>query len=175
MEPEQPEQAASKRGGREMTLEVLLQATKLTVGKHENLAHYLKRMTHLTLNGDGAGSTKKTPPIRKIQNLHHCPNLKVLYLYDNDIDVIENLEPVPQLSHLHLQHNRIARMDGLGTLQHLEKLYLDGNRISRLEGLGGCFFLQELHLSNQIVSPDAEFMFEEDTMRTLSVSHACSI
>ncbi|TMW65123.1 hypothetical protein Poli38472_009290 [Pythium oligandrum] len=149
---------------REITTEVLVHASKLSVGKTEHLEHYLKRVTHLTLNG----SEKKV--IKRIQHLQRCPNLKVLYLYDNEIQVLEGLDGVSQLTHLHLQNNWIERMENLTALRQLEKVYLEGNRISRLEGLGNCLYLQELHLSNQRLSPSTVFSFEEETIRALSRS-----
>ncbi|EGZ29707.1 hypothetical protein PHYSODRAFT_261155 [Phytophthora sojae] len=160
--------ASARPSAREITVEVLLNATKLSVGKHENLGHYLKRVTHLVLNGDA--SKALFGAIRKIQNLHHCPNLKVLYLYDNEVEVIENLDAVPQLTHLHLQGNSLCRIENLESLRLLEKLYLEKNAISRLEGLAGCFRLQELYLANQRVPEDTFFSFEEETLRTLAGS-----
>ncbi|KAG7387796.1 hypothetical protein PHYPSEUDO_013695 [Phytophthora pseudosyringae] len=161
-------------GGREITVDVLLNATKLSVGKREQLSHYLKRITHLALNGDASKALEKgesdAGAIRKIQNLHHCPNLKVLYLYDNEVEAIENLDAVPQLTHLHLQGNCLRRIENLESLRVLEKLYLEKNRIVRLEGLAGCFRLQELYLANQNVPIDLRFSFEEDTMRALTGS-----
>lgn len=148
---------------REITVEMLVHATKLSVGKNENLDHYLKRLTHLTLNG--------TPKrlLQRIQNLHHCPSLQVLYLYDNAIPVIENLDVVPQITHLHLQNNQIERLQNLEPLSRMEKLYLEGNRISRLEGLQGSHSLQELHLANQVLAPDVEFSFQMESIHTLAV------
>ncbi|CEG46234.1 Protein phosphatase 1, regulatory subunit, and related proteins [Plasmopara halstedii] len=159
---------------REICIEVLLHATKLSVGKHEHLSHYLKRITHLTLNGNVNISLKKEQnaagPICKIQNLHHCPNLKVLYLYDNTIETIENLDVVPQLTHLYLQNNKVQKIENLESLALLEKLYLDNNNIVKLEGLRNCFQLKELSLANQDVPLDKHFSFEEDTMQTLACS-----
>ncbi|ETL80843.1 hypothetical protein F442_19332 [Phytophthora nicotianae P10297] len=161
-------------GGREITIEVLLHATKLSVGKKEHLSHYLKRITHLALNGDASKALMKggSDPhaIHKIQNLHHCPNLKVLYLYDNEIETIENLDVVPHLAHLHLQGNCLRRIENLESLRLLEKLYLEKNSIVRLERLTGCSRLQELYLANQNVPIDTHFSFEEDTMRNLACS-----
>ncbi|RLN58407.1 hypothetical protein BBJ29_005576 [Phytophthora kernoviae] len=168
------QQGSARGGGREITLEVLLNATKLSVGKKEHLSHYLKRITHLALNGDVSKILDKggnaDGAIRKIQNLHHCPNLKVLYLYDNEIETIENLDVVPQLTQLHLQGNCLHRMENLKPLKLLEKIYLEKNTISRLEGLRDCLRLQELHLANQAVPLDLEFSFEEETMWALARS-----
>lgn len=162
--PPPPPSSSSQKSVREINIEALVHATKLTVGKHENLEHYLKRLTHLTLNGDA----KRV--FRKIENLRHCPNLKVLYLYDNEIQKIENLDIVPQLSHLHLQNNQIQRIENLDALPQLEKVYLEGNRIARLEGLQNCYYVQELHLSNQTLAPATSFSFESQTLQVLSVS-----
>ncbi|DBA04762.1 TPA: hypothetical protein N0F65_004399 [Lagenidium giganteum] len=160
-EPEQP-CATAKTTTREITIETLVHATKLTVGKHEQLEQYLKRLTHLTLNGVGAKR------FQRIQNLHHCPNLKVLYLYDNAITKVEGLDCVPLLTHLHLQNNQIEVMEGMEQLVHLEKLYLEGNRIATLEGLDHCNGLQELHMPNQALPPSTLFTFSEESVRAIS-------
>jgi Leucine-rich repeat (LRR) protein len=148
---------------REITVETLVQASKLTVGKNEHLDQYLKRVTHLTLNGN----EKKV--FKKIQLLEKCPNLKVLYMYDNEIETIENINCIPLLTHLHLQHNWIQKMEGMEALPLLEKLYIEGNRIPRLEGLGNCVYLQELHMSNQNLAKSETFSFDEATIQALSV------
>ncbi|GLD99582.1 hypothetical protein PINS_up008308 [Pythium insidiosum] len=102
-----------------------------------------------------------------MQNFHYCPNLKVLYLYDNEIEAIEGLDRVRQLTHLHLQNNLIVKMEQLDALPLLEKLYLEGNQIKRLEGLEHCMMLQELHLSNQRLSPSSTFSFEPSSIQAL--------
>ncbi|OWZ08542.1 hypothetical protein PHMEG_00018897 [Phytophthora megakarya] len=166
-------QNEQRDASREITVEVLLNATKLSVGRHEQLSHYFKRVTHLALNGDASKTLKgsdKKGVIRKIKNLHHCPNLKVLYLYDNEVETIENLVAVPQLTHLHLQGNRLQRIENLESLKMLEKLYLDKNAIVKLEGLTECYCLSELYLANQNIPVDLHFSFEEDSMRTLADS-----
>ncbi|RLN58855.1 hypothetical protein BBJ28_00010768 [Nothophytophthora sp. Chile5] len=165
----EPQRMSSRDGEREITVEALLNATKLSVGKNEHLSHYLKRITHLALNGDVSKPLLKGGAIRKIQNLHLCPNLKVLYLYDNEVEVIENLDVVPELTQLHLQGNCLRRMENLTPLHHLEKLYLEKNAITQLEGLCDCLELQELYLANQAVPTDRFFTFDEDTMHSLSV------
>lgn len=183
-----PTPRSSASGGREITLETLVHATGLTVGKNESLAHFLKRVTHLTLNGDALSATGKVPggsnnnssrskAIRRIQNLHHCPNLKVLYLYNNEIEEIGPIDAdVPQLSHLYLQNNRIGAMQGLAGLHQLEKLYLSGNRIVRLEGLASdCAALQELHMSNQALAPDVTFSFDPNSLYAIAVSCSCCL
>lgn len=156
--------AKDPRGERAITIDALVHATKLTVAKHESLEHFLRRLTHLTLSGDARKA------VRRIENLHYCPNLRVLYLYDNDIRAIEGLADVPQLTHVHLQNNAIRTLENLDCLPLLEKLYLEGNRIARLEGLERCCFLQELHLSNQQLAPGVQFSFDSQSLLALSVS-----
>lgn len=148
---------------REIDVEMLVHATKLSIGKNENLDHYLKRLTHLTLNG--------TPKrlLQRIQNLHHCPSLQVLYLYDNAILTIENLDVVPYITHLHLQNNQIERLENLEPLTKMEKLYVEGNHIARLEGLQDSHSLQELHLANQVLAPEVEFSFHMESINILAV------
>ncbi|TYZ64330.1 hypothetical protein PybrP1_012299 [[Pythium] brassicae (nom. inval.)] len=159
-----PKNGDIARSERAVNIDVLVHATKLTVAKHENLEHYLRRLTHLTLTGDARKA------VRRIENLHHCPNLRVLYLYDNDICAIEGLESTPLLTHVHLQNNRIRKLERLECLPLLEKLYAEGNSIARLEGLHGCCFLQELHLSNQQLASGALFSFDSQSLQAISRS-----
>lgn len=55
-------------------------------------------------------------------NLYHCRNLSVLYLYDNNISRIKNLGFASNLTHLYLQKNEITKIEGLDKLRRLTKL-----------------------------------------------------
>ena len=68
---------------RRITPDMVLRATSLTKSSKESTEQYLQRVTHLHLQGKC---------IKKIEGLDSCTNLKVLYLYDNQIEQIENLE-----------------------------------------------------------------------------------
>jgi hypothetical protein len=48
--------------------------------------------------------------------------LKVLYLYDNDIEEAFGVEVAVQLTHLYLQNNALTRTIGMMTLRNLTKL-----------------------------------------------------
>lgn len=51
-----------------------------------------------------------------------CRNLRVLYLYDNQISQIQNLGFASHLTHLYLQNNCISCIENLSSLKNLEKL-----------------------------------------------------
>lgn len=55
-------------------------------------------------------------------NLYHCRNLSVLYLYNNNIARIKNLGFATNLTHLYLQKNEITKIEGLDNLKRLTKL-----------------------------------------------------
>ena len=55
-------------------------------------------------------------------NLYHCRNLSVLYLYDNNIARVKNLGFATNLTHLYLQKNEITKIEGLDNLRRLTKL-----------------------------------------------------
>lgn len=55
-------------------------------------------------------------------NLYHCRNLSVLYLYDNNISRIKDLGFATNLTHLYLQKNEITKIEGLDNLRRLTKL-----------------------------------------------------
>jgi len=143
---------------RRIKLDMVLAATSLARGKVESADSYLKRVTHLHLQG------KK---IKYIENLDQCTNLKVLYLYDNTIEQIENLSFSKALSYLYLQNNLIARIPSLD-LSNLFKLYLDDNEIQYVSGLEACVRLEELHLANQRLPSFTSLQFDTVTLDALS-------
>lgn len=51
-----------------------------------------------------------------------CKNLRVLYLYDNQISQIQNLDFASNITHLYLQNNFITCIENLSSLKNLEKL-----------------------------------------------------
>nr|CCA20389.1 conserved hypothetical protein [Albugo laibachii Nc14] len=154
----------SNKVERVITRDLLLSATNLTLGKQESTDHFLGRITHLTL----CGNQKRV--IRGIKNLHHCPNLKVLYLYDNAIEKLENVDAAPHLTHLYLQNNRISEIENLDGLIGLEKLYLSQNLISCVKGLESQHNLLELHLSDQALPSSHAMSFEKASITALAQS-----
>ena len=80
----------------------------------------------------------------------HSLNLKVWYLYDNQLERIENMQCVRQLTHLHLDNNDVREISGLDCLPQLQKLFLSRNCIARIGGLEALANLQELHVADQV-------------------------
>lgn len=58
--------------------------------------------------------------IEKIEGLQGCPNLKKLWLIENQISVVENLEPCTGLQELYLTSNKITEIKGLDNLANLK-------------------------------------------------------
>lgn len=139
---------------------------KKSLRKHssgESIRSYLKSLTHLHFDSCN---------ISQIVNLEFCPNLRVLYLYDNKISKIEGLSQNKNLIHLHLHHNLIEKIEGLDALVNLQKLYLNHNRISRLEGLNQLTKLEELYLQHQ----DTQGMtIDETVIPCLKVSEGLNL
>lgn len=73
----------------------------------------LAKITHLTMNDKR---------LSRMENLHRCQRLQILYLYDNRITRIESLASCPALSILYLQNNLINQISGLEGLTSLKKL-----------------------------------------------------
>jgi len=143
------------------SLEMIARATKLRPLSKEPQEKFLERITNLSLHSKRLNS---------MANLDVCPNLRILFLYNNQIARIENLSFATSLIHLYLENNQITEIEQLNGLRHLTKLFLDGNMISRLQGLEDCTSLEEVHLSNQRL-PDGEcFSFDEDVLDRLSES-----
>lgn len=142
-----PEPVVVRRGAAVMvqriTQELLLASTSYakSSARTSRKDHILARQTHLSLNGKR---------IKHIEGLGVCSALLVLYLFDNQIEVLDGLQDVPNLTHLYLQHNDIHEVHDLSSLGRLQKLYLNGNCLSSLEPfavLGPT--LVELHVGSQ--------------------------
>ncbi|KAL4630932.1 protein phosphatase 1 regulatory subunit 42 [Arapaima gigas] len=134
-------------------------AAYLKTRRHESLAQYLKKLTHLNF------SNKK---IEDIEDLSMCRNLTVLYLYDNQIKQICNLDFASNLTHLYMQNNHITRIANLSSLRKLSRLFLGGNSIRVLEGLEQLGELQELHVEGQRLPVGEKLLFDPRTLHSLS-------
>ncbi|ELU18264.1 hypothetical protein CAPTEDRAFT_90529 [Capitella teleta] len=130
--------------------------------RDEDIQHYLKRLTHLYLEGkfiDEIGD-----------DLSSCRNLTVLYLYDNKLSHIPNLNQNFNLTHLYLQNNFISKMESLSGLPKLSKLYIGNNNITVIEGLDKLTCIQELHVENQKLPLGEKLLFDPRSLSALSRS-----
>lgn len=143
---------------RKITTNMLLNATSLTKSSSESNDAYLKRVTHLHLQGKS---------IKVIENIEKCTSLKVLYLYDNQIEVIENLEFASTLQYLQLQCNEIKEIPELA-MPNLTKLFLDENEIAYVSGLEHCVKLEELHISKQRLPSFTSLQFDPLSLSAMS-------
>jgi hypothetical protein len=92
----------------------------------------------------------------------------VLYLYDNQIEVIENLEFAQILQYLYLQNNLIKEIPPMPTMANLTKLFLDENEIQYVTGLDLCTKLEELHIANQRLPQFTALEFDPQCLDTFS-------
>jgi len=123
--------------------------------KGQSVTVLLGRITHLQL---------QNKRICRIDRLKRCPNLQVLYLYDNLIERMENMECSSCLTHLYLQRNRITSVEGAPA--SVVKLFLDGNRIAEINHLDHLPNLQELSLASQMPSvPNATLSLSQGALR----------
>jgi len=97
--------------------------------------------------------------IKKIEGLDSCTNLKVLYLYDNQIEQIENLEFAGIVQYVLLQNNLIEEIPHLA-MPKLRKLYLDENQISFVGGLEELEVVEELHVARQRIPSFSALEFD---------------
>ncbi|XP_073794431.1 leucine-rich repeat-containing protein 23 isoform X4 [Danio rerio] len=66
----------------------------------------------------------------------YLPNLRHLYLAQNNIKKLEGLEKLERLITLHLRHNQLETLDGLSaSMKCLEYLNVRGNLISSMRAL----------------------------------------
>ena len=105
----------------------------------EPVDQFLQRLVQLSLNDRH---------VKDMTGIDACPNLRLLYLRNNQIPAITHLDHL-HLTHLDLQYNYIERLEGLEGCPSLTHLYLSFNRIKEITSLAGPVALQELHLSSQ--------------------------
>eukprot|EP01117_Protostelium_nocturnum_P019047 TRINITY_DN8138_c0_g1_i2.p1 TRINITY_DN8138_c0_g1~~TRINITY_DN8138_c0_g1_i2.p1 ORF type:complete len:267 (+),score=70.44 TRINITY_DN8138_c0_g1_i2:106-906(+) len=82
--------------------------------------------------------------IEKIENLHLCRQLEIVYLQSNRIEKLENLSKLKNLKYLNLAVNRITEIENLQGCESLQKLDLTANYISNLKGIANLSELEHL-------------------------------
>jgi protein phosphatase 1 regulatory subunit 42 len=93
--------------------------------------------------------------------------LQVLYLYDNQIELIQNLGFASILQYLYLHNNLIKEIPNL-PMPALKKLYLDDNEIQTVSGLSSCTLLEELHIARQRLPSYAALKFQPESLNSIS-------
>ncbi len=94
-------------------------------------------------------------------------NYQVLYLYDNQIELIQNIGFATILQYLYLHNNLIKEIPNL-PMPSLKKLYLDDNEVQTVSGLSACVHLEELHIARQGLPTYASLHFERDSLNAIS-------
>ncbi|XP_036368363.1 protein phosphatase 1 regulatory subunit 42-like isoform X2 [Octopus sinensis] len=129
--------------------------------RDESVYHYLKRLSHLHLEGKN---------LTEIDcDFSVCPQLSVLYLYDNHLTAIPDLSRNRNLSHLYLQDNQIRHIPDLSSLIQLTKLYLSNNCIAVIEGLKNLHHLNELYIDRQQLPPGEKLLLDPRSIRAIAV------
>ncbi|XP_025932802.1 protein phosphatase 1 regulatory subunit 42 isoform X6 [Apteryx rowi] len=158
----------------------------------EYFAQYLRRITHLNLSDKNIDTIRKSEKAKESSGIGYkpseinkfglvkwlfqiiqgdlslCRNLRVLYLYDNQISQIQNLDFATNLTHLYLQNNCISCIENLSSLKHLEKLYLGGNCIAVVEGLDKLEEIRELHIESQHLPLGEKLLFDPRSLTSLA-------
>ncbi|NXP74746.1 PPR42 phosphatase, partial [Ramphastos sulfuratus] len=144
-----------------LTTELIARGMAQRNRSQENLGQRLRKITHLNFSDKS---------IDVIGDFSLCKNLRVLYLYDNQIRQIQNLDFALNVTHLYLQNNCIAAMENLSSLKNLEKLYLGGNCITVLEGLDKTDKIRELHMESQRLPLGEKLVFDPCSLSSLAKS-----
>lgn len=95
--------------------------------------------------------------------------MQVLYLYDNQIELIQNLGFSTILQYLYLHNNLIKEIPNL-PMPNLKKLYLDDNEIQTVSGLTNCVNLEELHIARQRLPSYASLQFQQESLNSINRS-----
>lgn len=130
----------------QVTAEELIQkgAKKKPVGG-QTMTTYYKSITHLHF------ANQKL--LDDIAAVTLCPNLRVLYAYENKLTTLRGLGAMQRLSHLYAQENQLTSLDDFEAPPNLEQLHLTGNRLRVIGGLEQCTTLIELHVGSQKTAP----------------------
>ena len=91
----------------------------------------------------------------------------MLYLYDNQIELVQNLGFATILQYLYLHNNLIKEIPNL-PMPSLKKLYLDDNEIQTVSGLSVCTNLEELHIARQRLPTYASLQFQRESLNAIS-------
>ncbi|XP_061198749.1 protein phosphatase 1 regulatory subunit 42 isoform X1 [Neopsephotus bourkii] len=145
----------------QLTVDLIARSISHKNRSEEDFGQYLRKITHLNLSAKN---------IDAIGDLSSCKNLRVLYLYDNQISQIQNLDFASNITHLYLQNNCISCMENLSSLKKLEKLYLGGNYITVVEGLDKIEEIRELHIESQHLPHSEKLLFDPRSLRSLAKS-----
>lgn len=130
--------------------------------RDESISHFLSRLTHLHLQERQLDEIKC--------DLSMCPNLLVLYLYDNKLLRIPTLDGNKFLTRLYLQDNSIGTITNLSSLRNLKVLYLGGNCLNIIEGLENLWELEELYVENQNLPPGEKLLFGSSSIMAIAPS-----
>eukprot|EP01006_Ploeotia_vitrea_P039627 TRINITY_DN66361_c8_g1_i1.p1 TRINITY_DN66361_c8_g1~~TRINITY_DN66361_c8_g1_i1.p1 ORF type:complete len:324 (-),score=159.52 TRINITY_DN66361_c8_g1_i1:100-1071(-) len=146
------EKKQKKKGKKKWTKHFLSHCTTLQRGPSESWSRFFGRVTHLNLSGKALTSIEDYVDCTGMPSLSLCRALKVLYIYDNELERVENLEFATELESVFVQNNKLTRLDGFQGMDRLRLLHADRNRIAALEGLQGANELEELSLCHQQIS-----------------------
>ncbi|NWI96195.1 PPR42 phosphatase, partial [Pitta sordida] len=145
-----------------LTLDLIAKNVSHKNRSEENFGQYLQKITHLNLSDKNIDTIGGRLPF--------CKNLRVLYLYDNQISQIQNLDFASNITHLYLQNNFISSIENLSSLKKLEKLYLGGNYITLVEGLDKIGEIRELHIESQHLPLGEKLQFDPVSLGSLAKS-----
>uniref|UniRef100_H2YGI6 Dynein assembly factor 1, axonemal homolog n=1 Tax=Ciona savignyi TaxID=51511 RepID=H2YGI6_CIOSA len=89
--------------------------------------------------------------ITLIQNLHHCLELRELWVCECELTKIQGLEKLKRLSKLLLYGNKLEKIENITHLHNLDVLNLSRNNIKVIEGMDGLKWLKELQLGGNSI------------------------
>lgn len=87
--------------------------------------------------------------IKLIDGIQYLPNLKIVYLYNNEISDISKIAELNDIKYLSLKNNQVRDVSALSKLNHLNELILDNNQIIDISPLAGLKNLIVLDIFDQ--------------------------
>lgn len=90
--------------------------------------------------------------LTNLSGLQHLTNLSIVIITHHKIDDIKLLSNLPELKSLFLFNNNITSLHGIEGLYKMEQLYVQCNRISSIEQVELLINLKEFYINNNCIT-----------------------
>jgi Leucine-rich repeat (LRR) protein len=105
--------------------------------------------------------------LRAIEDIQHLPQLKSLFVFENEIQSLAGVEKLHNLEELYVHANQVSSLAPISNLTKLHAIYCSDNLLASLEGVG----VQHKALKQLICTPNPNLPHSE----VLRIEHELGI
>jgi Leucine-rich repeat (LRR) protein len=109
----------------------------------------------------------ETGGLRGIEDIQHLPQLKSLFVFENEIQSLAGVEKLHNLEELYVHANQVSSLAPISNLTKLHAIYCSDNLLASLEGVG----VQHKALKQLICTPNPNLPHSE----VLRIEHELGI